>query len=655
MLNGILNNILNRAIKPETMQNIDKDNNKIKNMTENVNEVFKLPISYNPQVKQLGDTIITDLELLDITKSEYTKTENTKTEDTKTEDIKTEDKPIYNYVFNPSNSLGKKVLCVLPKLYTTDTNFLKENQQLVESFSNKNMNNIADKHKINDYAIEETVTAWNEIKSETGFCEKYLFIDWDFAKFMNNNAQFLQLLSLYNITSPILSLSLPILVLIVPFFVIKMKGLDLNIKEYTEILRGLISEHAITKIFTSFHEVDFGQKIYLLISAGLYLFSIYQNILICIRFYSNMKKIHDYLNKFSTYIKFTIDSMQYHLEMSKQLVTYENFNDSIRTKMNILEKLKSDIDIITPLTTSFNSIFKLREIGHIMHTFYQIYDNNEFHNAMLYSFGFNGYMNLMSGLKSNIDNFKLNKTTFFKKTNKREKQDKSNKTKKTNKQDTVFEKMYYPKFINDPNVVTNDCKLNKNIIITGPNASGKTTILKSALINILLSQQTGYGCFASLKLQPFDKFHCYLNIPDTSARDSLFQAEARRCKDIIDSISNDNETEEDEEPDNKVTHFCIFDELYSGTNPDEAITSATAFMNYIVKTDNVTCLLTTHYIKICKKLSKNKKITNFNMKTNKKGNSFEYTYKLVKGISTVKGGLKVLSDMNYPNEILQNL
>ena len=43
------------------------------------------------------------------------------------------------------------------------------------------------------------------------------------------------------------------------------------------------------------------------------------------------------------------------------------------------------------------------------------------------------------------------------------------------------------------------------------------------------------------------------------------------------------------------------------------------------------------------------------MKTNKKGNSFEYTYKLVKGISTVKGGLKVLSDMNYPNEILQSL
>jgi hypothetical protein len=36
-----------------------------------------------------------------------------------------------------------------------------------------------------------------------------------------------------------------------------------------------------------------------------------------------------------------------------------------------------------------------------MHTFYQIYDNTEYHNAMLYSFGFNGYINLISGLKTN--------------------------------------------------------------------------------------------------------------------------------------------------------------------------------------------------------------------------------------------------------------
>ena len=129
MLNGILNNILNKVVKPETMSDnnkdndTNKDNDKVKNTTKNINEVFKLPISYNSQVKKLGDTIITDLELL----------ATTKTEDAKIED----DKPIYNYVFNPSNSLGNKVLDMLPTLYTTDTHFLKENQQLLESFSNK--------------------------------------------------------------------------------------------------------------------------------------------------------------------------------------------------------------------------------------------------------------------------------------------------------------------------------------------------------------------------------------------------------------------------------------------------------------------------------------------------------------------------------------
>ena len=65
-------------------------------------------------------------------------------------------------------------------------------------------------------------------------------------------------------------------------------------------------------------------------------------------------------------------------------------------------------------------------------------------------------------------------------------------------------------------------------------------------------------------------------------------------------------------------------------------------------------MLTTHYIKLCKKLEKNTKIQNFNMKTIKKNDNFEYTYKLIEGISKIKGGLKVLTDMNYPKEILSS-
>jgi DNA mismatch repair ATPase MutS len=98
----------------------------------------------------------------------------------------------------------------------------------------------------------------------------------------------------------------------------------------------------------------------------------------------------------------------------------------------------------------------------------------------------------------------------------------------------------------------------------------------------------------------------------------------------------------------------VFDELYSGTNPDEAVMSANAFMEYLVKFKNVKCILTTHFIAVCKKLNKHPRIENYHMETKESGDTFNYTYLLKKGISEVRGGIKVLHDMQYPKEIIEN-
>jgi len=579
------------------IQNNEKQNH--------INDAFKIPIYYNENVQKLNQNIVTDLELV--------------------KSIDVEEPSIYENVFKPSNNVSLQVVKQISQHYTTDVEYLKETQQLTKNINSEELNTIHNKYNFSDFEINNMFTLWEEIKGETGFCEKYLYIDWKFAKKLNNNSQFLQLMGLYNITSPILSLCLPIFVLIIPFFIIKLKKIKLGIKEYIDILKSLVSNHAIFKIFTQFNEVNNGQKIYLVLSSAFYLFSIYQNILVCIRFYSNMQKIHCYLFKFKKYLEYTLDVMNYYSYKSNKLTKYNKFNLDLKQNSDVLVSLYDELCKISPFTLSF---IKITEIGHIMSSFYKIYDDHQYHNAILYSFGFNGYFNILSQIGTNISENKLIETTFIPEGK------------------PIFKNMYYPKFINNETstIIKNDCNLNKNIIITGPNASGKTTTIKSTLINILLSQQIGCGCFDSLKMKPYDKIHCYLNIPDTSGRDSLFQAEARRCKEIIDCINEET---------NK-THFCIFDELYSGTNPDEAITSANAFMDYIVKNKNVTCILTTHYIKLCKKLSKNNLIKNYNMKTLKinDNDNFEYTYKLVKGISKVKGGLKVLHDMKYPKEIL---
>jgi DNA mismatch repair ATPase MutS len=298
------------------------------------------------------------------------------------------------------------------------------------------------------------------------------------------------------------------------------------------------------------------------------------------------------------------------------------FNYSIQQNIRVLDEYKTKLENIQGDQLTYRNI---QQIGQLLKYFYEMYESEEYNAAFSYSFGFHGFIENMNGLITNIKEKKIAFATYQK------------------KKKTTFKKAYYAALIHG-NPIKNDIKLDKNLIITGPNASGKTTTLKTALINVILSQQFGCGFYKSCNMMPYQHIHCYLNIPDTSGRDSLFQAEARRCKDIIDVIKANK----------KDRHFCVFDELYSGTNPDEAVMSANAFMEYLVKFENVKCILTTHFIAVCKKLSSHPRIENYKMETTPTEDSFNYTYVLKKGISEVRGGIKVLHDMQYPDEIIQN-
>jgi hypothetical protein len=410
-------------------------------------------------------------------------------------------------------------------------------------------------------------------------------------------------------------------------------------QEYIDILKVVISQHAIGKLFTQFGSVSFQEKIYLLVSAGFYVFSIYQNILVCYRFNDNMKKIHKYFDEFKHYLNYSIESMQNYKKYSADLINHSHieFNKTLNDKISLLNDLNSKLDVISEFKYD---VKKISEIGHILKTFYEIYDDKTYEDAIMYSFGFNGYIDCIVGLQENINEGKISFAQF---TNEDVKT--KDKSKKNNKNKNMFKNSYYA-CLKDKKHIKNTIKLNKNIIISGPNASGKTTVIKSTLINIIVSQQFGCGFYDSALLKPYDHIHCYLNIPDTSGRDSLFQAEARRCKEIIDIIDEDLKQSD--------THFCAFDELYSGTNPEEATISAIAFMKYIIKNKNVNSILTTHFIDVCKNLDKHKMIENHYMETNKNGHKLEYLYEMKKGISKVKGGINVLYEMNYPSEIIEN-
>lgn len=568
------------------------------NKLNDINDYFKIPIYYNNSKVEIKSHIVNDLELV-----------NT---------IDESCNPIYTYCFDNDNDISKKLTEQITKYYTDDVTFLKDNQQLLREY--KQIDKKYTNHSLNYKII---LDIWNEVKTESGFKEKYYYVDWEILEFLNKSEMFLQFMSIYNLFSPILSLFIPIIILIIPFFIIKAKGLELTITEYIDVLKLVAQQNALGKLFTTnFTEIQLQDKLYIIISAAFYLFSIYQNIMVCVRFHTNMTIIHKHFDEIKIYLKNTLERMENYLLYSSKLSTHLEFNNAVKDKMKILQNILYKISYITEYNVY--NVNKIKEIGYILKYFYELHTDKSIDEAILYSIGFNGYVDCIEGLINNIENNKINFATFIHKSRK-----------------TYIKNNYYACLKND-NPVKNDIIFKKNIIITGPNASGKTTILKSTLINIIFTQQFGCGFYESAEIKPFKHIHCYLNIPDTSGRDSLFQAEARRCKEILDVISSHK----------KENHFCAFDELYSGTNPEEAELSTTSFMNYISKYKNIHFLLTTHFIKVCKNLQKNTKIMNYHMATEKCNRKIIFKYKLLEGISEVKGGINVLCELDYPKEII---
>jgi len=565
-----------------------------------INDHFKIPIYYNEKKVELNKTIVKDLELV--------------------ETVDQSCNPIYNFCFDNDNDVSKKLNKQICSFYTTDVEFLKDNQMLLKEYKSLGV-------KYTDYSknYKNIVDIWNELKIDAGFKERYYFVEWEMLEFLNRSEWFLQFMSIYNLLSPVLSLLVPIIILIIPFFIIKMKGLQITISEYIGVLKIVASQNAIGKLFVvNFGDITPQEKFYIFISAAFYLFSIYQNFMVCVRFNNNMKIIHNHFNEIRIYINHTINSMENYLKYSKNLSTHSKFNLHITEKLETLRVMHNKIETISDYNM-FN-FSKIKEIGYVFKCFYELHTDKIYDDTIMYSLGFNGYIDCLNGLQQNILERKINFAVFIEDSKK-----------------TILENSYYATLKNSE-PIKNTVKFKKNMIITGPNASGKTTILKSSLINILFSQQFGCGFYDSAKIRPFNHIHCYLNIPDTCGRDSLFQAEARRCKEILDAINVSSEE----------THLCAFDELYSGTNPEEAEQSATSFMKYITKYKNVSCLLTTHFIKVCKKLAKSKSISNYKMLTEKNKNDLVYKYVLTEGISDIKGGLIVLKQMNYPKEIIDN-
>ena len=407
-----------------------------------------------------------------------------------------------------------------------------------------------------DWNTDNVVDVWEDIESYdalndngAAFISQYQYLEWDKLYFLNKNKHFLLWMSIYNMSSPIISIILPFILLFVPYIILCAHKMDISLSNYIDILKQTFSKHQLGQIFMLDSSASLEKKGYVALSTGFYFLQIYQNIRACIQFWNNISRIQNKIYTVKNHVDYCMKTMKQYNNCCEDLTTYKTFYNNTTQHYHNLDKLQKEIATIS------NKKFTLKDIktiGNIMKCFYLLYRDDSYKKSLHYSLDFCGYIHNLENLKSHVETKFLGKATF-------------------SKTHTSFKKAFYP-VVTDP--VKNNYNLKKHILITGPNAAGKTTILKTTIFNILLSQQIGYGCYKSATIMPYDKIHSYINIPDTSGRDSLFQAEARRCKDILTSIKENGSNSK---------HFCVFDELYSGTNPYESIGSATAFFTIFSK------------------------------------------------------------------------
>ncbi|MEX0940848.1 MAG: hypothetical protein WDZ41_05805 [Candidatus Babeliales bacterium] len=201
----------------------------------------------------------------------------------------------------------------------------------------------------------------------------------------------------------------------------------------------------------------------------------------------------------------------------------------------------------------------------------------------------------------------------------------------------IIGKDFWNIFIDSNNVITNNLSIDKNIVLTGPNAGGKSTTIKAFLQNLLLAQTFGIAAACEFKCTPFSKISSYLNIADDLANGlSLFKAEVERAKTLLNTLNFLKENE---------FGFCAIDELFTGTASEDGQECAYELANNFGKKKNSIFVFATHYKKLTALERTSKNFANYKVGAPYKINGkFVYPFTIEKGINTINIAKDILRE-----------
>lgn len=200
----------------------------------------------------------------------------------------------------------------------------------------------------------------------------------------------------------------------------------------------------------------------------------------------------------------------------------------------------------------------------------------------------------------------------------------------------------------DSRQVRNPLALTKNIIITGPNAAGKTTYMKAICCNQLLAQSLGVVCARSAIVNVVHAIGSFIRVGDTVGKDSLFEAEAKRCADMIDEATRVTAAGQ------RALYFL--DEPMHSTPPIEGAATAMAVVRHLAAMKGVRVFVTTHYhTMIDLETEDPENFINVSMEAlTNEGSAFHFPYRLRKGSSRQCIAIDLLTEKGFPEPFIQS-
>lgn len=187
--------------------------------------------------------------------------------------------------------------------------------------------------------------------------------------------------------------------------------------------------------------------------------------------------------------------------------------------------------------------------------------------------------------------------------------------------------------------VKNSISTEKGVLLTGSNASGKSTFLKTVAVNTILAQSVN-TCMADSYRAPFFSVYSSMALrDDMGSGESYYIVEIKALKRILDAAAE-----------GRKPVLCFVDEVLRGTNTVERIAASTQILKSL-SGFGILCFAATHDIELTELLAD--AFDNYHFEEDVRDGDVYFNYRLKAGKATTRNAIKLLELMGYDAEIIE--